>query len=261
MSHGNSKDSSSKLYIRTWASTKESVRNASELVQPRDSVHIVDDLGGIAACSSVGQIPRGQQVKDLGKSARKKELKKHCLLIVCKTILGFAFLEKARNRPRTGKQLSSDASLCVMTTERQPNNLKRFCCNPTEFRPFTVDLTFDIGKYNVTPITYQHLLLENNRDSKHPSFIGPVLLHEMKITETYMTFGASLKTLKPELHDVMAFGTNDEQALVYGFKNNFEPSVHLLCELHLKKNIESKLQELERRNKMQGNRRHFWRII
>ena len=70
----------SKPYIRTWASTKESVKNASELVQPRDAVHkvIVDDLGGIAACSSVGQIPRGrQQVKDLGKSARKKEAKKN----------------------------------------------------------------------------------------------------------------------------------------------------------------------------------------
>ena len=58
---------------------KESVRNASEQVQPRDAVHkvIADDLGGIAACSSVGQIPCGrQQVKDLGKSARIKEPKK-----------------------------------------------------------------------------------------------------------------------------------------------------------------------------------------
>ena len=100
-----------------------------------------------------------------------------------------------------------------------------------------VDPTFDIGKYNVTPITYQHLLLENKRDGEHPSFIGPVLLHEKKTTETYSTFGASLKTLKPELCDVMAFGTIDEWALVDGFKNNFERSVHLLCELHLKKNI------------------------
>ena len=77
--HGNSKDSSSKPYIRTWASMKESVKNASELVQRHDAVHkvIVDDLGGIAACSSVGQIPCGrQQVKDLGKSVRKNEPKK-----------------------------------------------------------------------------------------------------------------------------------------------------------------------------------------
>ena len=45
----------SKPYIRTWASTKESVKNASEQGQPCDAVHkvIADDLGGTAACSSV----------------------------------------------------------------------------------------------------------------------------------------------------------------------------------------------------------------
>lgn len=75
--HGNSKNHSSAPYVRTWASTKESVKNASEVFQPRDALHkvIAEDLGGIATCASVGQIPRGrQQVKDLRKESRIKTL-------------------------------------------------------------------------------------------------------------------------------------------------------------------------------------------
>ena len=50
--------------------------------------------------------------------------------------------------------------------------------------------------------------------------IGPVLLHEEKTTETYSTFSGVLRTLEPDLRNVMAFGTDDERALVDGFKNN-----------------------------------------
>ena len=47
-------------HIRMWESTKECVRNASKCLQPRETVHQVvkDDIGGIATCSSVGQIQR-----------------------------------------------------------------------------------------------------------------------------------------------------------------------------------------------------------
>jgi hypothetical protein len=247
--HGNSKNHSSAPYVRTWASTKESVKNASEVFQHRDALHkvIAEDLGGIATCATVGQIPRGQQqVKDLRKESRIKTLSSanaqddpwYRILGECKKQAGntnTAFLRDVRVAPEP---------LCIMTTNRQLNDLKRFCCNPVEFRPFTVDPTFDIGNYNVTPITYQHLLLANKRDGKHPSFIGLGLLHEKKTTETYSIFSGTLKTLQPELRDILAFGTDDEHALIDGFKNNFERSVHLLCELHLKKNVESKLQEL-----------------
>ena len=42
----------------------------------------------------------------------------------------------------------------------------------------------------------------------------------------------------------MAFGTSDEEALIQGFRNNFDRSVHLLCELHLKKNVDFSLQDM-----------------
>ena len=50
--------------------------------------------------------------------------------------------------------------LCVLASGRQLQDRKRFSCDETEFKPLTVDQTFDIGQFNVTPISHQHLLLQ-----------------------------------------------------------------------------------------------------
>ena len=98
--------------------------------------------------------------------------------------------------------------LCVLASERQLNDLKRFCCCEREFKPLTLDPTFNIERFNVTPLSYQHLALENKNDGKHRTFIGPMLIHE-KTEETYSRFCASR-----------------------------------FCELHLKKTVKGKLLEL-----------------
>ena len=134
---------------------------------------------------------------------------------------------------------------CVVGTNRQLDDLKRFCCNPVEYRPLTVDPTFDFGPYNVTPISYQHLIVLRSEDGKHPTMIGPVLLHEKKTQSTYSLFGGTLKSLEPELKNLMAFGTDDEKALVGGFNETFERATCLLYEIHLCKNIDTKLLSMD----------------
>ena len=61
-----------------------------------------------------------------------------------------------------------------------------------------MDATFDFRPYNVTPTSYQHLIVLRNEDSKHPTMIGPVLLHEKKTQSTYSLFGGTLKSLETE---------------------------------------------------------------
>ena len=85
-----------------------------------------------------------------------------------------------------------------MGTNRQLDDLKRFWCNPVEYWPLTVDPTFDFGPYNVTPILYQQLIVLRREDGKHPTMIGPVLLHEKKTQSTYSLFGGTLKSLETE---------------------------------------------------------------
>ena len=135
--------------------------------------------------------------------------------------------------------------LCVVGTNRQLDDLKRFCCNPVEYRPLTVDPTFDFGPYNVTPLSYQHLIVLRREDGKHPTMIGPVLLHEKKTQSTYSLFGGTLKSLEPELKNLMAFGTDDEKALVGGFNETYERVTCLLYEIRLCKNIDTKLLSMD----------------
>ena len=82
-----------------------------------------------------------------------------------------------------------------------------------EYRPLT-DPTFDFVPYNVTSISYQHLIVLRREDAKHPTMIGPVLLNEKKTQSKYSLFGGTLKSLEPELKNLMAFGTDDEKVLV-----------------------------------------------
>ena len=114
-----------------------------------------------------------------------------------------------------------------------------------EYRPLTVDTTFDFRPYNVTPTSYQHRIVLRNEDSKHPTMIGPVLLHEKKTQSTYSLFGGTLKSLEPELKNLMAFGTDDEKVLVGGFNEIFERATCLPYEIHLCKNIDTKLLSMD----------------
>ena len=102
-------------------------------------------------------------------------------------------------------------------------------------------------------------MLDNVKDGSHPTLIEPILIHERKTEETYSIFCGSLKALQPEIGNLLAFGTDDEQALTNAFNKNLEHATHLLCEIHLKKNVERKLigpwdnREGQRRN----HSRHF----
>ena len=239
--------------MRTWQSTKEALEKASICKRPRDAVHHVvkESIGGVASYSGLGQMPKNrQQVSDL-----KRNTNASPLLSVRKNMSGrgtqndpwYLLLNESKRQARNNESaFVRDVSVggepfCVLASKRQLKDLRRFCCNPTAFKPLTVDPTFNIGNFNVTPISYQHLLLETRKDGNHPTLIGPVLIHEKKTEQTYSLFWWSLKAHEQGLNELLAFGTDDELALINGFNCNFERSVHLLCEIHLKKNIENAL--------------------
>lgn len=54
-------------------------------------------------------------------------------------------------------------SMCVLATDVQLDDMVRFCTNSDHFAILCIDPTFCIGKFSVTPIVYQHLLLESRR--------------------------------------------------------------------------------------------------
>jgi len=255
--HGNSNKKRDTRFVRTWQSTKDALKQEAMANKPREAVHhTIQSLGGISGCRGLGQLPRNrQQAKYL---KRYQNASANMTDVFKKNLSGNGHADdpwyslltesKAQARDKSTAFIRdvriAPEPLCVLASKRQVNDLKRFCCNPTEYKPLTADPTFDIGEYNVTPISYQHLLLNNRSDDLQPTLIGPVLIHEKKTTETYSAFCGILKILDPGLCQLLSYGTDDEEALGKAFETNFQHSIHVLCTNHLRKNVESKLIDL-----------------
>ena len=84
----------------------------------------------------------------------------------------------------------------VLTTDQQLNDLMKFCTSPDEFTVITVDPTFNLGDFDVAPITYHHLLLQSEHTGKSPVFVGPVLIHYRQDFAIFLYFASTLVGLR-----------------------------------------------------------------
>ena len=101
----------------------------------------------------------------------------------------------------------------ILAFDFQLDDLVRFCTSQSrgEFCVLTVDPTFLLGDFDVTLITYRHMLLETKRGKSHPIFLGPMLIHYRKTFGTYLFFASTLVGLSQQLQGIRAFGTDGEQ--------------------------------------------------
>ena len=132
----------------------------------------------------------------------------------------------------------------ILASDRQLDDVERFCCKEGNFRILTVDPTFSLGDFDVSITTYRHLLLQCRRSGNHPAFIGPTMVHYTKTFATYLFFSSTLVGLRQPLSCLQCFGTDGETALYQAFQHSFPMATHLLCSNHVRRNIKSKLQEL-----------------
>lgn len=63
--------------------------------------------------------------------------------------------------------------LWVLSKPHMTLNLSRFCKSEVLSHLFSVDLTFNFGKFEVTPFSYKHLFLKSKRTGTAPAFLGP----------------------------------------------------------------------------------------
>ena len=108
-------------------------------------------------------------------------------------------------------------AMCLLGYTVQFKYISRFCCS-TEFYPLTIDMTFNLGEFYVTPTTYKNLLLQNVRDGKHPIFIGPTLVHMTRSYSTYCHLASKLKEVDPGIGDLRASVTDGESGLIKAWR-------------------------------------------
>ena len=113
-------------------------------------------------------------------------------------------------------------------------------CN-YHFGVLTIDTTYKLGEFYVTPMTYPHLMIKDIKSKKHPIILGPMLVHQKVDFPAFNYFASTLIGLQKELKHVLAFGTDGDKALA--LSHNFPFAIQLRCFLHFKKNVEQKLRE------------------
>ena len=85
--------------------------------------------------------------------------------------------------------------MCVLATEQQLIDLERFCTQDP-FCVVSIDPTFNLGPFYVTPITYQNPFVKTYRGN-HPIVLGPVLIHQTKTFRPFHYFASTLIRLNP----------------------------------------------------------------
>ncbi len=152
---------------------------------PKQAMHrISDKVGGLLSSSCPGQLPRNERQMKYAKSASLKASE-------CKpadelySVMFQAKQEDATNTfVRDIKVLPEPA--VVLGCDYQLDDLVRFGTSEVDHCVFTIDPTFSLGEFDVTPITYRNLLLESRWSGKPPVCVGPILVHYKKTFSSYL---------------------------------------------------------------------------
>jgi len=103
-----------------------------------------------------------------------------------------------------------------------------------------VDKTFNMGKVFVTALNYKNTGLFRATTRSNPIFIGPIFIHGTSTKEAFDVFFREIASLVASSQPI-PIGSDGESALVQSIKNNFPDCIHLKCILHVKANVEQKL--------------------
>ena len=208
-SHGNAK-CKVEPFCRTHSSSLAALKAQGESSSPKAAIQMVySDKGGIMKAASLSQLPRNrQQVSNIRRSVgfqvplcSKKGLNDPLLMVMQQSKLcGDSFVRTVT------------VPMCILTTDQQLKDLERFTTNASLFSIVSVDPTFSLGDFSVTCIVYRHLI-KDRRTGESPIMLGPILVHQRKLFETYHFFISSLIRFAPSLDHILAFGRDGEEAL------------------------------------------------
>ena len=132
----------------------------------------------------------------------------------------------------------------VLFFDWQLRDMERFLTNNRQFGVLTVDTTFNLGEFYVTIVTYPHLMLQDVNIGKHPTMVGPVLIHQQTDFPSFNYSATTLISHNKKLRNTLCFGTDGDKALIEAFAHNFPYALQLRCLIHFKKNVQEKLHSL-----------------
>ena len=231
-------------FCRTMPSTLLSLKKEASIHTPKAAVDVVyTEQGGIINAASSGQLPRNfQQVSNI---RRQVACKQNISCTKDKYDPLFMVMEQSKLCETEEKFVrivtASPEPMCILATDTQLLDLFRFATEPTNHSVVCIDPTFSLGNFSVTCLALRNLLVTDPRTGESPIILGPILVHQRKLFETYHFFAASLVSLCQDVSKLLAFGTDGEENLIKAFCQQFPKAIHLRCFRHMKGDIKRKL--------------------
>ena len=245
--HQNAKGTHMPPYRRQKASTVKKLTSAVQQTKSATKAmkQVYQESGGIQNVRSGSELPRNvQQARYLQK---KQEVKNEPITLpntdTLAAIMQQCKATSAGPHAYIRAVQAAPEPVCVLATDQQICDLVRFCTNSSKFSVLTVDPTFNLGPFNVTPMTYKNLLV-NNKEGKHPLLLGPVLIHQTKTLSPFHLFASTLISLNGKTAEIKAFGSDGEPELIKAFSLAFRDAVQLRCFSHFRQNIKDKVREI-----------------
>ena len=134
--------------------------------------------------------------------------------------------------------------LWVLGTSSMCHELVRSTTSDILSHPFTVDPTFRLGKFEVTPLVFKNLLLKSKRTAGNTIFLGPTMIHHSKSEAAYQVLATTCVQKCSNLTDAKGFVTDRETALQNAFQEQLKNSQSLRCFKHFESNCKNQLREL-----------------
>lgn len=246
--HGN-RHSSAQPYIRTRESTKEKIaENVSNTKcnTKRALFATISQVGGVSGAASTSSLPRNyrqaQHIKEnLGLTPASSEKSAN------DPLMAVLELKKSTLPGFIREVVCNDLPTVMLYTDRQIDNVVKFCCHSKAglVSELAMDVTFQLGPFYVLVTTYKNTLLKVKNGTNSPTCLGPIMVCMTKEEATYLSFMHCLLRAVPGLSQYLhATGTDGEPALRNATAAGMQNATGLLCYLHSKRNVESKLKEL-----------------
>lgn len=235
--HSNSRSTNPKPFYPLKKSTLASIRDN---VTKRGSHGVYDDLrkkaGGAFGATNVSELPRGKQQiynakSRISSSASEDDVDE--------------LLKYARDKDDLILHHSDyPEDRWVLGTATMCSDLSKYTTSDLLCYPFSVDPTFKMGQFEVTPVVYKHLLLKSKRTNESPVFLGPTMIHHKKTYDTYRALAATCAGKCKGLSKAKGFITDGEETLSRAFEDELKNARSLRCFKHFESNCKEKLRTI-----------------
>ena len=150
---------------------------------PRVALREVENIkGGVGNAHSAGYLPRNCKQVDNFKHSTKQQF--NATDLSCRNDVLAHVMQMCKDSYGTEKEFfraveAAPEPMCVLATNQQLLDMERFCTGEKS-SVASIDPTFNLGPFSVTPITYHNLMVKTTRNGNHPILLGHVLIHQTK---------------------------------------------------------------------------------